>query len=210
MYTVHAVYCTSHHETACTRFCHTQVSCAQSAEHLAREGGALSTQGCDGASTFDKASHQAGPRSRAQAGCAAHTQAIPRSCGRAAAQSGRQARRQALGGGQAPRSSQAGNTAPVAAPGGGKQKHKLVRDSFTLPKDEDGVLVGLKQRAGNLVHHAKKSEILRAGVQLLSALPDAGFLAALKAVPSLKTGRPKQEPAAPAAAVAQGGKKQGR
>jgi len=85
-----------------------------------------------------------------------------------------------------------------------------VRDSFTLPKDEDGVLVGLKPRAGNLVHHAKKSEILRAGVQLLSALPDAGFLAALKAVPSLKTGRPKQEPAAPAAAVAQGGKKQGR
>jgi len=104
----------------------------------------------------------------------------------------------------------AATPARVEAPVLGKQKHKLVRDSFTIPKDEYGVLVGLKQRAGALAHHAKKSEILRAGVQLLSALPDAGFLAALKAVPSLKTGRPKQEPVAPVAAVAQGGKKQGR
>ena len=95
----------------------------------------------------------------------------------------------------------------VAAPVGGKQKPKLVRDSFTIPKDEYGVLLGLKQRAGTLAHHAKKSEILRAGVQLLSALPDARFLAALVAVPSLKTGRPKQELAVPAV---QGSKKQGR
>jgi hypothetical protein len=78
---------------------------------------------------------------------------------------------------------------------------------FTIPKDEYGVLLGLKQRAGTLAHHAKKSEILRAGVQLLSALPDARFLAALVAVPSLKTGRPKQELAVPAV---QGSKKQGR
>jgi hypothetical protein len=92
---------------------------------------------------------------------------------------------------------------PVAAapaPAAGKQKHKLVRDSFTIPKDEYTVLVGLKQRAGKLAHHAKKSEILRAGVQMLASLPDASFLAALAVVPSLKTGRPKQEPVAPTAA----------
>lgn len=97
--------------------------------------------------------------------------------------------------------------AVVAAPVGGKVKHKLVRDSFTIPKDEYSVLVGLKQRAGKLAHHARKSEILRAGVRLLSALPDAGFLTALKAVPSLKTGRPKQEPVLP---LARSGKKSAR
>lgn len=93
--------------------------------------------------------------------------------------------------------------AVALTPAVGKQKHKLVRDSFTIPKDEYNVLVGLKQRAGQLAHHARKSEILRAGVRLLTTLPDAKFLAALTAVPSLKTGRPKLDPAAPA----RGGKK---
>ena len=40
---------------------------------------------------------------------------------------------------------------------------------------------------------AKKSELLRAGLKLLAALPDAGFLAAVKAVPTLKTGRPAKD-----------------
>jgi hypothetical protein len=95
------------------------------------------------------------------------------------------------------------------APVGSKQKHKLVRDSFTIPKDEYAVLTGLKQRAAKLAHHAKKSEVLRAGVQLLSVLPDAAFLAALQAVPSLKTGRPKQEPPAPPPAKAATARKKG-
>lgn len=97
-------------------------------------------------------------------------------------------------------------TAAAAAvvPAGTKQKAKLVRDSFTIPADEYQLLVNLKQRAAQLAHHAKKSEILRAGVQVLISLSDARFLAALAAVPSLKTGRPKQESAAP---VARSGKK---
>ncbi|MBP6765546.1 MAG: hypothetical protein KA141_11140 [Rubrivivax sp.] len=101
----------------------------------------------------------------------------------------------------------AARVVPTAAPPAGKQKQKLVRDSFTIPKDEFSVLVGLKQRAGQLARHAKKSEILRAGVQLLSGLPDAAFLAALASVPSLKTGRPKQDAGSPAPG---GGKKSAR
>jgi hypothetical protein len=66
---------------------------------------------------------------------------------------------------------------------------------------------GPEQRAGQLARHAKKSEILRAGVQLLSGLPDAAFLAALASVPSLKTGRPKQDAGSPAPG---GGKKSAR
>lgn len=83
------------------------------------------------------------------------------------------------------------------------KKAKLVRDSFTIPKDEFDVLVELKQRAQKLTHTAKKSEILRAGVRLLASQGNAAFLAALTAVPSIKTGRPKQEATAtkPAAAA---------
>jgi hypothetical protein len=70
------------------------------------------------------------------------------------------------------------------------KKPKLVRDSFTFPKDEYQAIAGLKQKALGLKHSAKKSEILRAGLMLLNALNDKAFLAALAKVPALKTGRP--------------------
>lgn len=72
------------------------------------------------------------------------------------------------------------------------KKPKLVRDSFTIPKDEYTALAGLKQRCAALDHPVKKSELLRAGIQALVVLGDKALLAALKAVPSLKTGRPKK------------------
>ncbi len=70
------------------------------------------------------------------------------------------------------------------------KKPKLVRDSFTVPKDEYAVMASLKERAGQLSNPVKKSELLRAGIKALAAMPDAAFLAALKVVPSIKTGRP--------------------
>lgn len=70
------------------------------------------------------------------------------------------------------------------------KKPKLVRDSFTFPKDEYQAIAALKQKALGLKHSAKKSEILRAGLKLLSSLNDKAFLAALVKVPALKTGRP--------------------
>lgn len=73
------------------------------------------------------------------------------------------------------------------------KKPKLVRDSFTIPKDEYAAIEALKLRTGKLSSAAKKSELLRAGLKLLSGLSDADLLQALKAVPSLKTGRPKAE-----------------
>jgi hypothetical protein len=71
-------------------------------------------------------------------------------------------------------------------------KNKLVRDSFTIPKAEYVSLNELKQRAARLTQPAKKTEILRAGIALLKGLPDQAFLAALAAIPNLKTGRPKK------------------
>ena len=81
--------------------------------------------------------------------------------------------------------------AATAAASVAKSKHKLVRDSFTIPKAEYATLQALKARALSLKHAAKKSELLRAGVSALNAMGNKDFLAALNAVPSLKTGRPK-------------------
>jgi hypothetical protein len=83
---------------------------------------------------------------------------------------------------------------PVAKPEPAKaakqKKPKMVRDSFTFPKAEYAVLDGLKMRAAKLGSPVKKTELLRAGIKVIAAMQDAAFVAALKAVPSLKTGRP--------------------
>jgi len=70
------------------------------------------------------------------------------------------------------------------------KKLKLVRDSFTIPKAEYAVLEAMKDRAAKAGAPAKKSEVLRAGIKALAGLSDAAFLAALGAVPAIKTGRP--------------------
>ena len=72
-------------------------------------------------------------------------------------------------------------------------KPKLVRDSFTMPKDEYQVLDALKVRALGLEKQVRKSELLRAGIRALAALNDRALLKAVDAIPTLKTGRPKAE-----------------
>ena len=72
------------------------------------------------------------------------------------------------------------------------KKPQLVRDSFTIPKAEYAVLDDLKQRAGKLGSSVKKSELIRAGIKALAAMPDTAFLVAVKAVPTIKTGRPSK------------------
>ncbi|MEQ1803806.1 MAG: hypothetical protein ABL900_00365 [Burkholderiaceae bacterium] len=88
----------------------------------------------------------------------------------------------------------ANRVAPVKAKPTGvvKPKMKLVRDSFTMPKTEYAAIDALKQRALSLAHPVKKSELLRAGIGALKAMSDVAFLAAVKVIPSLKTGRPKR------------------
>jgi len=72
------------------------------------------------------------------------------------------------------------------------KKPKMVRDSVTIPKAEYVVLEAMKQRAAQLKVTVKKTELIRAGMKHLATLPDAVFLAAIAAVPSLKTGRPSK------------------
>jgi hypothetical protein len=70
------------------------------------------------------------------------------------------------------------------------KKQKMVRDSFTMPKAEFAVIETLKERAAAMKVPTKKTEMIRAGIKALAAMSDASFLAAVRAVPNLKTGRP--------------------
>lgn len=85
---------------------------------------------------------------------------------------------------------------PVAAPRAAapkKVKHKLVRDSFTMPHDDFKLIDQLKDRALGFKRPAKKSELLRAGLQALAGLSDAKLKAALDALAPLKPGRPRKD-----------------
>jgi hypothetical protein len=71
-------------------------------------------------------------------------------------------------------------------------KEKLVRDSFTMPRADFALIGQLKERALGFKRHTKKSELLRAGLQALTALPDPALRKLLDSLPTLKAGRPKK------------------
>ncbi len=72
-------------------------------------------------------------------------------------------------------------------------KDKLVRDSFTMPKDDHRLLKSLKRRGVAFGLNAKKSEIVRAGLKALATLTDEGLKAVLGSIPQLKLGRPRKD-----------------
>lgn len=84
------------------------------------------------------------------------------------------------------------SAAPVAAKAP-KAKVKLVRDSFTMPASDFALIDALKERALGFRRPAKKSELLRAGLQALAALSAPQLEAALGKLEPLKTGRPKKD-----------------
>ena len=86
-------------------------------------------------------------------------------------------------------------SAPVTAlPAQPLKKDKLVRDSFTLPREDFELIAALKDRALDFKRPTKKSELLRAGLQVLAKLDPAALRAALEALRPLKAGRPRNKP----------------
>lgn len=79
---------------------------------------------------------------------------------------------------------------PAPTPIPKRKKPKLVRDGFTMPEADYALLGTLKKRALAAGREVKKSELLRAGLRALAALPDAPFLAAVEGVERIKPGRP--------------------
>ncbi len=84
---------------------------------------------------------------------------------------------------------------PTKAPKAVKPvKIKIVRDSFTMPEADFALIEQIKQRALGWKQPAKKSEVLRAALQALQALPDAKVRKLLAELTPIKKGRP-QKPA---------------
>jgi len=69
---------------------------------------------------------------------------------------------------------------------------KVVRDSFTMPKDDYDLIAELKKKCAEIGIGAKKGELLRAGLKALSALSPAQLKTRLAGVEKIKTGRPSK------------------
>ena len=72
-------------------------------------------------------------------------------------------------------------------------KLKVVRDSFTIPKTEYTQIADLKKRALALGLETRKSELIRAGLLLLTHSSDLALRKVLGKIPTLKTGRPGKD-----------------
>lgn len=73
-----------------------------------------------------------------------------------------------------------------------KLRKALVRDSFTMPVSDFALIDQLKARAMGHGRVAKKSELLRAGLQALASLDPRKLLTALERLEPVKVGRPRQ------------------
>jgi hypothetical protein len=87
-------------------------------------------------------------------------------------------------------------TKPAAAPKPtklAKLRQKPVRDSFTMPETDFALIAMLKARALAARRETKKSELLRAGLHVLTALDTPALLATLGKLDQVKVGRPKKD-----------------
>jgi hypothetical protein len=90
----------------------------------------------------------------------------------------------------APKAKAAPKPAPAAKPAQA-MKPKLVRDSFTLPEAEHALIKQCKKAAIMQGRETKKSEVVRAAMQVFHALPLQAQLAAYNKLSVVAVGRPK-------------------
>ena len=95
---------------------------------------------------------------------------------------------------KAPTRPTSAKTAPQPAEKKPKKDHKkiVVRDSFTMPQIEYAKIAVIKATCLKAKMHVKKSEVLRAGLKLLSELNPAQLKLALGNLEKIKTGRPQK------------------
>ena len=69
-------------------------------------------------------------------------------------------------------------------------KPKVIRDSFSLPKDDYEFIKTLQTRCLGLAQGVTKSELVRAGLHALIKMSDTELVNALNTLEKVKTGRP--------------------
>jgi len=75
----------------------------------------------------------------------------------------------------------------------GDDTQKVVRDGFTMPQVDYAKFKSLKALCLKSGVAVKKSELLRAGLHVLEALPAKDLLAQIAALPPIKAGRKKKK-----------------
>lgn len=73
-----------------------------------------------------------------------------------------------------------------------ENKIRVVRDSFTMPRSEYEKISVIKEICLKSGRHVKKSEVLRAALQTLASMNEAQLQAAIAALETIPTGRPKK------------------
>ncbi len=71
-------------------------------------------------------------------------------------------------------------------------KIKVIRDSFTMPQNDYDLIAEIKQKMIKTGLHVKKSELLRAGLHVLSKLSATQLKQTVANLEKIKTGRPKK------------------
>ena len=67
---------------------------------------------------------------------------------------------------------------------------RVVRDSFTMPTDDYDLISAIRKRCLKQGVSATKSEVLRAGLTALGAMPDKDLVKVIEGLLKVKTGRP--------------------
>lgn len=67
---------------------------------------------------------------------------------------------------------------------------RVIRDSFTIPGDEYELIMRIKKRCMKAGVSANKSEVLRAGLAALDAMPERELARLFQSLVRVKTGRP--------------------
>jgi hypothetical protein len=81
----------------------------------------------------------------------------------------------------------------ASAKSGKSASDKVVRDSFTMPTKEYAKIAKVKSACLKAGFQIKKSELLRIGVALISAMGPKKLKSAQAKLDPIKTGRPKKQ-----------------
>jgi hypothetical protein len=85
------------------------------------------------------------------------------------------------------------SAAPKAKPADGGIDQKVIRDGFTMPRADYDKIKSLKAACLKSGVEVKKSEILRAGLHALEALPLQEMLLRIRGLMPIKAGRKKKK-----------------
>ncbi|MBE9082845.1 hypothetical protein IQ278_12045 [Tolypothrix sp. LEGE 11397] len=71
---------------------------------------------------------------------------------------------------------------------------KVIRDTFTMPIDDHALIATIQQRCLQSAVNANKSEIIRAGLQILSRMSSEQLVETINNLEKVKIGRPAAKP----------------